>query len=187
MPYVQLEPCSTAAGCSLCSNCMTAALRRAAGELGPKLPGPPGPRGWGGCQLISSSRVWRVSAGVMCGEKPRAAPRSAQALLSLPTYLGMSVESLTSSTIAWQVMVPGLPLTSVLPLQACGYAASGLGQGSRIRPLYETISQPRPNAESQGSSFTFDRPQERKVSAAHALALRLAGELVSRAPITSVR
>src|ERR1043166_1059145 len=112
----------------------TAALRRWAGELGPKLPGPPGALGGGG--LISSSSVWRVSRGVNSGGITRGSPRSTQAPLSLPAYLARSVESLTSSATTLQATVPGLPFaSSVLPLHAWGYAASGLGHGARIRPL----------------------------------------------------
>src|SRR3546814_17468531 len=68
--------------------------------------------------------------------------------------------------------------------QAIGIAVSSIGRGVVIRTCDRSIHQPRPN--SNPSLWTF-KPQSRKRDCVQSSALRIAGELVSRAPIMSER
>src|SRR3546814_13528507 len=68
--------------------------------------------------------------------------------------------------------------------QAIGIAVSSIGRGVVIRTCDRSIHQPRPN--SNPSLWTF-KPQSRKRDCVQSSALRIAGELVRRAPIMSER
>src|SRR3546814_2618272 len=68
----------------------------------------------------------------------------------------------------------------VTGVQTCALPICSIGRGVVIRTCDRSIHQPRPN--SNPSLWTF-KPQSRKRDCVQSSALRIAGELVSRAPI----
>jgi len=83
-------------------------------------------------------------------------------------------------------MTGAVSAAPVVPgVHATGIAVSWTTRGVIMRTLDRSIDQPRPNA--NPSLWTFLRPQSVNWRCVHASAVRIAGELVSRGPITSVR
>ena len=76
-------------------------------------------------------------------------------------------------------------LPAVGGVQAIGMERSMIGRGAVIRTDALSIHQPRPN--SKPSLWTLERPQALNCPAVQSSAVRMAGELVRRPPIRSVR
>src|SRR6185437_3504154 len=110
----------------------------------------------------------------------RAGASNTSAPRSLVPYLAM-LSTPPSTTITGAVIVP-----FVLPVHALAWPGIGWLYGVRMRPSYDTFSQPRPKRP-HGSTSTPVRPHDFSVVAVHSFAAFIPGEPVSRGPMTSVR
>ncbi|MNV10610.1 hypothetical protein D3C71_1011430 [compost metagenome] len=133
------------------------------------------------CRPSSEVASWRCESGSVPRLYSRASPSSRILPRSLPLYCSMSASFLISTWISSPSTGPLVP-----GVHALGSACSGCTRSDSISTLDEENSQPRPKS-SNASSCTLTRPQSLNFWRLQRLASAMAGELVRRGPMFSVR
>ena len=133
------------------------------------------------CSPSSEVASCRCESASMPRLYSRASPSSRILPRSLPLYFSRSASFLMSTLTTSPSTVPWVP-----GVHALGSAYSWVRRGSSISTLADSNSQPRPKS-SNASSCALVSPHSPNFCRVQALARVMAGELVRRGPMLSVR